>query len=162
MDLVILMKEMQKEDTGRVVQIIAEAMNENESRWAKETINFHYFCKDNGKDDGRLYLVAKLDGKIAGVSGLHRYIWGPEDISWLGWFAVHPEYQKKGIGRSMMEKTCEIAKERGFRKLFIETYSDDDFTKGRNFYEKFGFNKVGEIKDYIKDGVDMVVYGRNL
>lgn len=161
-DMVMLLVEMLKNDKDAVIKLIADAMNENEGRWAKETIGFHFFCKENGKDDGRVYYVAKSDDKIVGISGLHRYTWGPEDITWLGWFAVDPALQRKGIGYVMMEKTCQFAKKRGFRKIFIETYSDDTFSKGRAFYEKFGFKRAGGIKDYIKDGVDMVVYARDL
>tara|TARA_Y100000310_G_scaffold128407_1_gene127592 strand:+ start:6920 stop:7429 length:510 start_codon:yes stop_codon:yes gene_type:complete len=162
MVLGIILEEMKKEYTDRVIAIITNSMNENEGRWAKETLEFHYSCQENGKHDGRLYYIAKLDGKVVGITGLHRYIWGPEDVAWLGWFTVDSEFQRLGIGHEMMERTCEIAKQKRFRKILIETYSSDDFLKGRNFYEKFGFKRVGQIKDYIEDGTDMIVYGRNL
>lgn len=161
-NVVVLLEEMRKTDTDVVVDLITRAMNENEGRWAKETVEFHFFCKENGKDDGRRYYVAKLGHKIVGISGLHRYTWGPEDITWLGWFAVDPSFQRKGIGHFMMEKTCQLARKNGFRKVFIETYSDDTFSKGRAFYEKFGFKQAGEIRDYIRNGVDMVVYAKDL
>lgn len=158
----IKLEEMEPEDTGTVVEIISKSMNENEGKWAKDTIDFHHFCEEHNKDDGRSYYVAKKDDKIVGVCGLHRYIWGPEDITWLGWFAVHPEFQRQGIGHAMMEKVCKIAPKKGYKKLFIETYSDDDFLKARDFYEGFGFKKAGEIRDYIKEGVDMIVYERDI
>lgn len=158
----IKLEEMEPEDTDTVVKLISKAMNENEGKWAKKTIDFHHFCEEHNKDDGRSYYVAKKDDKIVGVCGLHRYIWGPEDITWLGWFAVHPEFQHKGIGHAMMENVCEIASEKGYRKLFIETYSDDDFLNARGFYEGFGFKKAGEIRDYIKKGTDMIVYERDI
>lgn len=162
MGLEIKLQEMEKKDIESVVNMISRAMNENEGKWAEETIDFHFFCEKHNKNDGRSYYVAKKDNKIIGVCGLHRYIWGSEDIVWLGWFAVDPKSQRKGIGCMMMENLCELASKRGYRKMFIETYSNDDFLKGRNFYEKVGFTKDGEIKSYIKEGIDMIVYARDL
>lgn len=161
-NLELKLEEMEPEDISRVVELVSSSMNENEGRWAKETIDFHYFCKAHDKDDGRAYYVAKKDDYILGICGWHRYIWGPENRVWLGWFAVDPEFQRKGIGHEMMEKICKTASKKGFKKMFIETYSDDDFLKARNFYEKFGFEEAGRIESYIKEGVDMVVYSRDL
>ncbi len=158
----IRIREMRYTDSEEVIEIIGLAMNKEEARWAKETIDFHYFCEQNNQDDGRNYLLATLNNQPIGITGLHRYIWGPEDITWLGWFAVRPEYQRMGIGKKMMEETCEIARSRGFRKIFIETYSNDDFEKGREFYEKFGFVQTGSIDGYLKPDTDMVVYSRDL
>jgi len=149
-------------DTNSVVQIIAKSMNENEGRWANKTINFHYFCQNSGVSDGRIYYVAKINEQIVGISGLHSYEWGPEDLSWLGWFAVDPDFQGKKIGYFLMQNTIELAKQKGFRKLLIETYSDKDFEKARNFYERYGFHQIGKIEGYIAKQIDMVVFGLEL
>lgn len=158
----IVLKEMQEEEAAEVVDIISKAMNKNEGRCAKDTIRFHFFAKKNNIDDGRGYFVSKLGKKIIGVVGLHHYIWGPKEITWLGWFAVEPKCQGRGIGTYMMKKICKIAKEKGYKKLLIETYSADDFKKARGFYEKVGFKGIGRIKDYLGKNKDMLVYGRNL
>lgn len=153
--------EMTEEDAAGVIGLISRAMNEDEGRWAEKTIDFHYTCLGNGKDDGRAYYVAKLEnGQVAGISGLHHYEWGPDDVVWLGWFAVEPDLQRNGIGNTMMEKACALAKEKGYRKLLVETYSN--LPKGVNFYEKFGFKKAGNVKDYVSEGVDMIVYAKDL
>lgn len=162
MTLEFKLQEMKHEDADEVVKLISKAMNENEGKWARETIDFSYFCKANGKNDGRSYWIGKKDGKTVGICGLHRYLWGPKDIVWLGWFAVAPEFQRQSIGHNMMEGICERALRMGYRKMFIETYSNDDFLKGRSFYKKFGFRKVGKIKSYIKEGTDMIIYGKDL
>lgn len=162
MSLDVKFREMRNTDTNHVIRIIGQAMNIKEARRAAKTIYFHYFCRENKKDDGREYYIAENKAQIIGVCGLHNYIWGPEDTAWLGWFAVDPEFQRQGIGRKMLKKVCSIGAEKGYKKLLVETYSDCDFKKARNFYEKSGCKEVGRIKDYIKKGIDMVVYKKDL
>ena len=157
----LFFKELKKEGIEDVIEIISTSMNSNEGRWAKKTINFHFFCKENNFEDGRFYFIALKENKIIGIVGLHHYIWGPDDIVWLGWFAVHKNYQRKGIGTYLMSKVIEAAKSRGFRKIFVETYSGKDFNKARSFYSKFGFKKVGRIKEYIGND-DMIVFGKKI
>ncbi len=153
---------MDVSDIESVVSLIAKAMNSNEGEWAKKTIQFHFFCKTHNIDDGRHYLLALVDNAIVGITGLHTYSWGPADITWLGWFAVSPEFQGKKIGYQLMSKTIADARNKGFKRLLVETYSDDDFETARKFYERYGFEIVGNIKDYIRRGVDMVVFGMSL
>lgn len=158
----ITIRKIRSNDTNKIVKIISQSMNSNEGRWAKETIEFHNFSKKYRKDDGRSYYVAERNNQIIGITGLHRYLWGPKNIVWLGWFAIHKKYQRLGIGSFLLNKVCIIAKNKGFRMIFIETYSDKDFFKARKFYEKIGFRKVGKINDYIDNKIDMVVYGKKL
>jgi len=153
---------LQSENINEVVNLISLSMNSNEGRWAKNTIDFHFFCKQNNIDDGRKYFIAKLEGKIVGMSGLHNYQWGPEDITWLGWFAVLPQMQGKQIGLHLMNATIKAAKNLNYRKIFIETYSDDTFERARKFYSKYGFKESGKIEGYINKETDMVVFSLDL
>jgi len=158
----IELKRMLEQEIGDVVSLIARAMNETEGKWADKTIKFHFFCEKHGQDDGRAYFTAHLDGKIAGIIGLHRYIWGPQDTAWLGWFAVDPDFHGQKIGYNLMNEVIKHARNSGYRRLLVETYSDEDFEKARKFYERYGFKVVGNINDYIRDGVNMVVFGLDL
>jgi len=158
----LILQEMTENDTNGAVSLISRSMNPNEGRWAESTITFHFFCKKNNIDDGRRYFILRKSDKIAGMTGLHVYSWGPQDTSWLGWFAVDPDFHGQKLGYFLMEQTVKFAKANGFRRLLVETYSDQDFAKARKFYERFGFKVVGNIGDYIKAGVDMVIFGLDL
>jgi len=158
----IELKLMTEQDIAEAVRLISTAMNPDEGRWAEKTMLFHFGCLNNGLQDGRDYFVWRNDGRILGIVGLHHYIWGPEDTVWLAWFAVHPDWQRKGAGAKLMRSIEAIAFEMGYRKLFIETYRNPGFTKARKFYCSHGFKDVGGIRDYLPDGSDMVVYRKNL
>jgi len=57
---------------------------------------------------------------------------------WINYLAVEPEYQKKGIGRSMMTFTEKILKELGCPKINIQVR--DTNKNAIDFYKKTGFS----------------------
>lgn len=149
-------------DISRVVQLISEAMNEDEARWASTTIKRHFELRNLGVDDGRKYIIFEIDGSIVGISGLHHYEWGPPENVWLGWFALDPKIHGLGYGSEMMNSTEDFARQFGYRKLFIETYQSDTFQRAIKFYEKNGFIVVGSIREYLPDDSRMLVFLKRL
>lgn len=55
-----------------------------------------------------------------------------------------------------------LAKTRGYRKLFIETYDHPDFAKARRFDVACGFSPAGQVAGYLPGGHDMLVYLKSL
>ena len=39
---------------------------------------------------------------------------------------------------------------------YVQEYENEDINKGKAFYEKFRFKLVGRVKDYEREGVDMI------
>ncbi len=153
---------MAEADIDEACLLVSEAMNENEGRWARATMLHHFGCRRHGLDDGRSYFVWRRDGAIRGLVGLHHYVWGPEENVWLSWLAVHPDHQRQGIGSKLMADIEGKAAERGYTKLFVETYDHPDFDVARAFYAAVGFDEAGRVRRYLPDGSDMVVYGKEL
>lgn len=153
---------MEKRHIEAVVSLISLSMNEKEGQWAQKTMEFHFFLQTQNVDDGRKYLVALFKGRVIGITGLHNYEWGPRDITWLGWFAVAQEFHGQGLGAHLMQETLRQARHWGYRKLFVETYSSEDFARARAFYQKFGFQPGGQIHGYLDSKTDMMVYAIDL
>jgi GNAT superfamily N-acetyltransferase len=149
---------MKKADIPGAVDLIRIAMNEDESHWASQTMHHHFGCVEKGLDDGRHYFVWKNDSKVLGIAGFHHYNWGPTENVWLGWFALDPHLHDKGLGSELFDQVVSRAKEKGFKKLFIETYASKTFAKARKFYEKKGFEQAGEIENYLPGGEAMIIY----
>jgi len=156
------LRKMQSSDIESCIQLISFTMDEDEGRFAAASFKQHFKGQKHGIDDGRRLFVYEVENQIRAIVGLHHYNWGPKENVWLSWFAVHPDHQRSGLGTELFLKIQSTAKELGFQKLLIETYSSETFLKARRFYEKQGFERSGEIKDYMRDGVDMVVYSREL
>ena len=89
------------------------------------------------KNSGKKYWVAKnTDGRILGLTGLYLDE-GEKGIVWLGWFGVHPNYRRKGIGSLLLEYAIKESKARGFKilKIYTSTYE----TVAHKLYESYGF-----------------------
>jgi GNAT superfamily N-acetyltransferase len=157
-----MLEPMKDTDIDAAAGLVARAMNADEGRWAKRTMEFHFGCKEHGLDDGRSYFVWRQDGAIVGIVGLHHAVWGPERNVWLAWFAVDPDHQGQGLGYRLLSEVENLAAERGFSKLLVETYAHGDFDKARRFYERNNFEQAGQINDYLPDGSAMVVYAKHI
>jgi GNAT superfamily N-acetyltransferase len=153
---------MQARDIAKAVALISQAMNEDEGKWASETMHFHFQCAGHGLNDGHDYYLWWEDGDVKGIVGLHHYAWGPPENVWLAWFAVAPAEQGKGYGKALLGEVEEKARQQGFRKFFVETYEHQDFEKAIRFYQKKGFTEHGRIDNYLPDGSQMLVLGKAL
>jgi GNAT superfamily N-acetyltransferase len=148
----------EESDIEEAVELISVAMNPDEARWARQSMTFYFACKKHGIDSGRQYYVWRDEGRICGLIGLHRYVWGPEQNVWLSWFAVHPERQRGGAGSALMNAVKERAVQAGYKQLLVETYDSPTFEKARNFYRAKGFVQTGRIENYLPDGSAMIVF----
>jgi GNAT superfamily N-acetyltransferase len=153
---------MAETDIDAAVLLVSRAMNADEARWARRTMEFHFGCRSHALDDGRSYFVRRESGQIAGLVGLHHEIWGPEENVWLAWFAVDPDSQGQGLGLTLLAEIERLAEQQGFGKLLVETYEHPDFDKGRRFYERNRFEQAGRVDDYLADGSAMVVYAKRI
>lgn len=80
----------------------------------------------------REFVLAEEDGKVVGVAALH-LVW--DELAEIRALAVHPSKVKSGIGRTIVEKLTEEAKELGVKTLFALTYQP-------GFFRKLGFKEV--------------------
>lgn len=161
-DLQLEITEMQSADQREVVNLISAAMNDKEGRWAKQTFDFHFNCQQQGTDSTRSFYVALTDDTIVGIVGLHQYRWGPEENVWLSWFAVKPDYQGRGVGKWLLGEIRQAARQKGYRKIFIETYLNDTFQRAIDFYQRQGFHQVGSIERFLPDNSNMLVFMQEL
>jgi len=109
-------------------------------------------------------LVAAVDGAVVGVASVQRF--KPSFTRHVGVFSieVHPEHQRRGIGRALLRACLEWAKERGIERLELYTRRDND--RARVLYESEGFAIESARERFIRlpDGryVDDLVYVRFL
>jgi len=119
---------------------------------------------DPATRDDNLVLVATVDDAIVGEAGVQRL--KPSFTRHVGVFSieVHPEHQRRGIGRTLMRACVEWAKDRGVERLELYTRRDND--RARALYESEGFVIESARARFIRlpDGryVDDLVYVRFL
>lgn len=83
------------------------------------------------------FWFAELNGEIIGAIAI---VGHSADQAQLRWFILQPEYRGMGLGQKMLQEALQYAREKGFRKLFLETTADQE--KAIRMYRKAGFRKV--------------------
>jgi putative acetyltransferase len=59
--------------------------------------------------------------------------------------------RRRGAGRAVLSHIVNEAKRRGYRRLSLETGSQQAFAPARRLYESFGFTECGPFGDYKPD-----------
>jgi len=84
----------------------------------------------------REFFVYKIDDQIVGVASLH-VIW--EDLAEVRSMAVHPDYQRRGIGKALVLRCLDEGRDLGIKQVFLLTYK-------KEFFEKVGFQLIDKSK----------------
>lgn len=63
---------------------------------------------------------------------------------------VDPDYQLRGVGRALMEHSCERVRAAGMRMVMVETGDDSGHAPARAAYESIGFERW-PVARYFKD-----------
>jgi putative acetyltransferase len=61
------------------------------------------------------------------------------------------EHRRKGAGRAILAHIIEVARERSYERLSLETGTADAFKPAQRLYESFGFTYCGPFGDYKED-----------
>jgi amino-acid N-acetyltransferase len=93
-------------------------------------------------DDPSHFVVAESEGKIVGVVGLELY--GTSAL--LRSAAVEERWRGSGVGRVLVERALDIARERGIEDVYLLT------TTAEHYFPRFGFACVS--RDAVTGGVE--------
>lgn len=86
--------------------------------------------------------VAELNGVIVGYICVKHVA----DECHLLDLAVHPDYRRRGIARSLLDNVIQELRIEGCRFFYLEVRASN--YAARKLYERFGFNMVGVRKGY--------------
>ena len=84
-----------------------------------------------------VYNVVELNGEIVGGGGIYPTDGLPGDTCELVKMYLLPQARGLGLGKIMIEKCIEQAKEKGFSKIYLETMPE--LKQALSVYAKFGF-----------------------
>lgn len=62
-----------------------------------------------------------------------------------------PSHLRKGVAKQLLQFMIKVARERGYRRLSLETGSMDVFKPARSLYVSFGFQYCKPFSDYNED-----------
>jgi N-acetylglutamate synthase-like GNAT family acetyltransferase len=133
----IKIRKFKKEDAKKVDYLIKQAQLITLKDYYPKRI-IEWFCKRNtpskiiAKSKQIELFVAVEEDKILGINGLKE--------NQVRKFYVNPKYQRKGVGRKLMENIENLAKKRKIKKLIVHSSL---YAEG--FYKKMGFKRIKKI-----------------
>jgi len=86
------------------------------------------------------YFVCELDGKVVGGGGVAPLLGGDENICELKKMYFLREGRGKGLGRKLVERCLQAAKDIGFEYCYLETFNT--MKDAMVLYEKMNFEKI--------------------
>ena len=92
-----------------------------------------------------LWVVAVEDDRVVGYVG-SQTVCGESDMMNI---AVHPDYRRRGIARSLVEYLVRELANRGSECLTLEVRSSNESAQA--LYEMLGFQQVGLRKNYYRN-----------
>ena len=94
------------------------------------------------------WTVRENDGELMGCGALKRLDAEHGEIKSM---RTAKRHQRKGVAAALMRHILSTARERGYRRLSLETGSPDAFLPARQMYERFGFEDCRPFGDYVED-----------
>ena len=140
-------KQFEEEQLDELMLFLDENINENYERIVFLNIRKRW-------PDGFLTVIA--DGKIVGACC--GAILPNEKLRVLI-LVLNENYQKKGIGKNLMDKMIAASNFFGVKKVTLEVRKDSDAIR---FYRRLGFSSVDVLPCYYQDGCDGIVMEKQL
>jgi putative acetyltransferase len=137
-------REIRAADNAAISKIIKDTLTEFGANHPG-TVYFdsstdHLF--DLFRQEGSAYYIAEFDGQVLGGAGIYPSDGLPPGTCELVKMYLVPEARGRGIGKSMIEKALDFAKNYPYSQVYIETMPE--LRKAMTVYEKFGFKYLDQ------------------
>jgi ribosomal protein S18 acetylase RimI-like enzyme len=153
---ILFRTEPRVEDAGRVFKL-AEAtgfFNQEETQIARELVEERL---GRGEASGYFFVFAEIEGCLAGYS-----CYGPIPATRssfdLYWIVVHPDFQRRGLGRKILLQTEKLISSAGGRRIYVDTSTRPQYAPTRAFYQGCGYRLEAELEDFYAPGDGKAIY----
>ncbi|MDR2651471.1 MAG: GNAT family N-acetyltransferase [Prevotellaceae bacterium] len=142
------------QELGIIIRQIEEKDNSDLAKIIRNT--FVEYCapregtvySDSRTDDlftlfrksGSILWVAVIDGHVEGCCGIFPTEGLDNDCAELVKFYLNPGFRGRGIGKKLISKSIQFAKQWGYKHLYLESCAQ--FVQAVGMYEKIGFERL--------------------
>jgi putative acetyltransferase len=136
----IVIREIRQEDNQKIAAIIRRTMEEFKIN--KPHTIYYEATTDTlyelfGSTEGSRYLVAELDSELVGGAGIFPTDQLPEGLCEFVKFYVKSSARGKGIGKALISRCLQFAREFGYTQMYLE--SSSELETAIKLYEYFNF-----------------------
>lgn len=135
----IIIRPIEKQDNKILARIIRDGLTEFNANkpgtvYYDESTDHLYELFETGNG---FYKVALLDNEVVGGAGIYNTEGLEEDTCELVKLYLAPAARGMGIAKKLMNECFETAKEKGYKKMYLETMPE--LNVAVPLYEKLGF-----------------------
>ncbi len=137
-----LIRKIKAEDNAALAKIIRKVLTE----FGGNRPGTAYYDYDTDhmyeayQGTGEVYYVVELNGKLAGGSGIKQLAGEDKAICELQKLYILEETRGLGIGKALVDKCIQFAKDAGYQKCYLETFPN--MTAAINLYKNFNFKNL--------------------
>ena len=110
MDESVIIRQMKENDLDQVNQIIDLSF----------PIFYRFFAAHSLHEEGQV-IIGELAGRVVGFAKLINFYIGSKKYGCILWIAVHPNFRRKGIARSITSNGIQHLKQEGSNAVFAST-----------------------------------------
>ena len=129
-----------------VVALLEQHLTDMHSHTPAESV--HALDVDSLRGDGVTFWSAWSDGTIAGCGALKQL--DPTHAEIKSMRTADP-FRGRGVASLVLVHLLDVTRERGYRRVSLETGSNPPFDPARRLYERHGFAYVEPFGDYEPD-----------
>lgn len=119
------------------------------------------YLAQGSERSGYYFLVEKEGDRVLGYS-----CYGPRSLTSgtydLYWIAVVPSIHRGGVGRRLLAASEAAVRTLGGRLLVLETSGLPAYESTRKFYLAIGYTQEAILKDFYRNGDDLVIFTKHL
>ena len=140
----ILYRKIQTKDNSEIAKIIRTALEEYDEAkpgtvYTDPTTDALFELFSTPKSG---YFIAELNGEILGGCGIFPTLNLPDGYAELVKIYLKKEFRGMGIGRELMNRSIDFAKETGYTHLYLESFPS--LKEAIQLYQKMDFKMISE------------------
>lgn len=147
---------LQSGDPERIQRLvdITGFFNPEEVAVAKELVDERMA---KGEVSGYYFVMAEHYGRLVGYA-CYGPIAGSANSFDTYWIAVHPDFQRRGLGRRLIKETERLIYKAGGRRIYVETSQRAQYASTRIFYENCNYRLEATLNDFYAPGDGKAIY----
>jgi GNAT superfamily N-acetyltransferase len=116
---------------------------------------------ERGQESDYFFVLAEHEGRTVGYTCYGKIPATAASFD-LYWIAVDKALHGLRIGRVLLDRSEELIRQAGGRKVYAETSNRHHYAPTRGFYLRCGYRQAALLEDFYAPGDDKVIYVKDL